>query len=334
MAGKRQTLFGLWLLLVWIMPAGAQVVTLEPSAAVRCLTPVPAQRGEPEYPFGAFKRGDKGRVKVELEFTSTDKRPAVKVLESEGDDNFIDAVKAHVREFRVPCMSAAEVPVRLVQEFVFQPDASRVSWTPLSDSADGGRRELLKCVRHVSGSKAPPYPFDARRRGVQGNVLTRLRFDSADSAPQAQVFARPVAQALADVVEEWAKGYRMPCHAGAPVEGVWSYQFRFEGDAFGFKPLTLLQLMKHVRGIDRQTLQLDTSTMACPFDLRLSYRQPSMPNAVGEVAVGNPSRRALLEWLSHIELDLPRQALDSVFGDTAFLFVPCMKIDLKPKEKS
>jgi hypothetical protein len=34
------------------------------------------------------------------------------------------------------------------------------------------------------------------------------------------------------------------------------------------------------------------------------------------------------------EFDLGAKSLDSIFGDTAKVTVPCLRIDLKPQEKS
>ena len=61
----------LWLLLLcWLaLPAAAQQVTLEPSAASRCLAPPEAQRGTPDYPFDAWKRGQFEEISV---FTAPD----------------------------------------------------------------------------------------------------------------------------------------------------------------------------------------------------------------------------------------------------------------------
>ena len=313
-------------------PALAQEVTLQPSAAVRCLTPVAERRGEPEYPFADYKLGKRGRVKVQMRFNTAAGSPEVTVLESDGGDAFVDAVKAHVREFRVPCMGADEAPVTLTQIYVFRPDERKVHWSLPLDSDDDVRRGLLACVRHESGDKAPDYPVAARRSETQGRVLALLRFDAADRPPTVQVMARPSASVLAREVEAWVKGYRMPCHAGSPVEALRTFFFRLGDDTYGFKPLTLLSLLGSVRGIRQQTVQFDFTTMACPFVLKFDYRRPYLPNAVGEVGTSEPARRALLDWLAGVELDLSASTLDSVFGDTAVVTVPCMKIDLKPKE--
>ena len=118
------------------------------------------------------------------------------------------------------------------------------------------------------------------------------------------------------------------------MQGLWNFEFRFEQSAHGFKPLDLLQLMAVVSNIDQATVDMDTGTMGCPFDLKFGYHQPFLPNRVGEVSASDLSRRPLPSWLEGIHLNLPRRTQDSVFADTTTVTVPCVKIDSKPKEKS
>jgi hypothetical protein len=314
--------------------ARAQEVDLLPSAASRCLQPPAEERGLPEYPFAAWKNGEKGRVKVELEFTIPDGRPRVRVLESDGPSSMVDAVETHLRSYRVPCLTPADAPARLQIEFVFRPDDRQVLWSRPVDADATQRRKSLQCVRHTSGEKAPAYPMDALRRELQGRVLVKLRFVAPDKPPIAEVYARPSAKPLADAVDSWVQGYRMPCLDGASADGIWSFVYRIEGEAFGFKPLDLLQFMGVVSGIDKQRIGFDTSAMGCPFELRLQYRQPFTVNLVGEVGASDPARRPLIEWLQAAQLNLSRRSLDAVFADFTTITVPCVKINLKPKENS
>lgn len=333
-AGRR----GVALAAAWAaaLPVAAQTVTLDPSAALACLTPPPASRGEPEYPFDAWKRGETGRVRVELAFTAPDRPPSVKVLESTGDDDFVRAVREHLARWRVPCLDAAPGgPVRLQLEYVFRPDDRRVYGTQPLDLQDERRRLQLGCARHPRGGQ-PDYPEAALRAGLQGNVLAQMRFAAAGEPPQVTVYARPGARLLAESVERWVREVRMPCFEGpAPISSTWTFNFRLEGEAaFGFKPLSLQQWLAFTRGIQQQTLQIDTTTMACPFDLKLYYRQPYLPNWVGEIGERHPARLPLVEWLAAQQLELPARSLDSVFGDGTTINVPCIRIDLKPKEKT
>jgi hypothetical protein len=169
---------------------------------------------------------------------------------------------------------------------------------------------------------------------VQGRVLVDLRFDDASGPPVARVFSRPGAHRLASDVQAWVAGLRLPCHAGERIESSAVYVFSFEGEAYGFKPMTLLQFMGSVKGARAQRVQFDTTHMGCPFEVQLTYGQPFQRNRVRTLGGYDPARHALLEWLRNAELDAPGDMLDAVFGDTADITVPCLKIDHTPKEKS
>jgi len=314
-------------------PAAAQRVTLEPSALVRCMTPARAERGVPEYPFDAWKEGRGGYVKVELTFRYPDWSPDVKVLEDAADPAFAAAVRDFVKRLRVPCLRPEDAPARLTQDYVFEPSSRRVQFGGTVDPAHLEHANLVGCIVHRSGRKIPDYPAEARRREVQGNVLVNLRFTSPDAPPEAKVFARPGARLLAREIESWTDGYRMPCLVGRTLETSIIFSYRFEVDRrFGFKPLTLRQVLPMVRNVALQRLDFDTTRMGCPFDLQFTYRQPHLPNWVGEVGKTVSSRNELIEWLRESELDLPGEYLDSVFGDSTIISVPCLKIDIKPKE--
>ncbi|OYU77774.1 MAG: hypothetical protein CFE45_30340, partial [Burkholderiales bacterium PBB5] len=204
------------------MPVAAQQAMLEPSAALACLTPADVSGMAPEYPFLAYKQGDKGRVQVQLTFTGPGEPPAMTVLAQEGDDTFVEAVRTHVRRLRVPCHDGGKTPVKLLYDFVFRPDARQVQWLRPTDAADQGRLEQLACLVHVSGGKAPEYPTEAARAAFQRRVLARLRFEASDRAPVVEILSQRDAinqglavsrltRLLTDQVADWAAGYRLPC---------------------------------------------------------------------------------------------------------------------------
>ena len=113
-----------WLLALFSLaslPAAATTPTLEQPPTLTCLTPAPGHRGTPEYPEQAWRRGNAGRVMVELSFTTPHLRPAMKVLDSEGGRDFVDAVDTHVRTLRLPCLQASDIPALLRLDYVFKP---------------------------------------------------------------------------------------------------------------------------------------------------------------------------------------------------------------------
>lgn len=328
-------------LLATLMPAvraQSPDVQLAPSRVVGCMTPPVAQRGEPEYPFAPWKRREGGRVLVELTFAGADLEPEVKVLDSQGDEAMVSAVKAHVARFRTPCAEAAELPVRLRQDYVFTPDKRKVAWTIPADAADPARRRVLKCLVPPEGSRATDYPLWARRQQVQGNVLARMRFTAPDRPPEVSVYAasRGMKRMAELTIRPWVEQWRLPCIEGAAVETLVTFVFRLDKDVFGFKSMSFLQFLRMAKNLEQPGAAFDTRTMGCPFDVRLNYLQPHFPNSVGQVGEPEPqpARQALLDWLSTLELNLAVNQQDAVLGDAVTLTVPCAKIDLNPKEKT
>lgn len=312
----------------------AQEPELQPSEAQRCLTHSAGKDAQPEYPFAEFNNNVGGRVQVELTFSRPDRAPKVTILLQHASQRLVDAVLEHLRGLRVPCLDPNSSGVRFTQDYVFATDRRQVHWNDPIDQDMRRRAALLGCVTHASGSMRAPYPVWAERRGLQGRVLARARFVNATDAPEVEVFARPYADGLADAIKDWMKGARLPCHAGEPLTAVWTFVFVIEGERYGFKELSLRSFLAAAKDIRSQSLAFDTTAMGCPFDVQVQYRQPAMNNAVGEVGPPNPARRPLLDWMAATEFDIQRKVLDSIFGDSVKITVPCLKIDLKPQEKS
>lgn len=324
---------GLGLLLLLAAAAvSAQQVDMAPSPALRCLTVEPGGREAPEYPFDAFKAGDRGSVRVLLEFERPDAPPRATVQAHSGWP-FAEAVLAHARSLRVPCLTPGSPPARLLREYLFQPDDRAVHWHRTTDADAEANAEAWKCIRHIRGWERPEYPRAAEVRSLQGRVVAEIRFDAPDRPPVVVTHARRSADMLARAVSSWLQDTRMPCHPGRPVTALATYEFLLEGfGRYGFKEVTFRNLIAATAGIERQRLALDTTTMGCPFDVKLWYRQPHLPNLVGEMGERNPARRPLLEWMETVELKMAQADLDTIYGDSAVIQVPCIKVDLKPKE--
>lgn len=314
----------------------AQVPLIEPSAALECLTPGRDQRGTPEYPFEAWKLGRHGHVQVELTFGSPDRAPAVRVLEHQGDESFVEAVKRHSWKLRVPCLDKDGQQARVVFDYHFRPDERRVVAADPTDPELSARRQQLACIKHSSGQAAPAYPMDARRRDIQGRVYLEMSFTSADSPPDVSVYSARNSGPLHDAIAEWAVGYRMPCFASqAPVVARLTYVYLLDGaGGYGFKDISFMKFLGAVKGIRQQQIDFDFNQMGCPFDIRLTYLQPHRPNGVGQLGNVDPSRRPFLDWLRKAELDLPSRSLEAVYADQLTLTVPCTRINLNPQEKT
>lgn len=325
-------------LLLALATAGAAEAQPEikplPSQASQCLVATGPAQPAPVYPFAAFRKGEPGRVKVELRFTSPDKPPLVRVLEQEGGSEFAESIKDWVQTLRAPCMGSE--PAVLEQEYLFKPLEERVNFGPVLD-ADLERREALKACLQAPPQKVPSYPSLALQREIQGRVYGKLTFRTPDQPPEIELLHQPSAQIFAAPVQKWAQAYRLPCfepERDQPFSVSAVFVYKFEDSEIGFRPLTLLDLLSRVKDIRERTLELDTSTMACPFDLQLTYLMPQRPNVVGVRGEYRAEREPLLRWLRTAELSLPRASLDSVYADVADIGVPCVNLYLKPKEKT
>ncbi len=336
LAGCLQRLVPVWGLVAiaaTTAPAArAQLLSEAISPAARCLVVEPGAPEQPEYPNAELKAGLGGSTQVLLVFNAPDAAPSVVVQEHTGEA-FAEAVREHARHLRVPCMSRNEAPVRLLRDYRFRPDDRRVHWFSARDAVAQEDARLLNCRTHTKGEPSPSYPQRAQQEGIQGRVVAELRFDAADRPPSVVLHARPNARPLARAVGDWLEGVRLPCHPGRPVKADYTFIFRFDGQGdYGFKRPSFQSLLGMTAGIAQQRLNHDTRTMGCPFDVRFTYRQPYARNLLGEIDERHPARRPLLEWLETIALAVPERALDAIYGDTVTVTIPCILVDLKPKE--
>ncbi len=309
--------------------ADAQTIAVSPSAAQRCLTRGELTLGSPTYPQESFERRDSGRVLVELTFSSSDTAPSVDVIEDEGGRTFVASVRTFVDAYRVPCLEAGQ-SATLRQEFVFKPtDGRRAYFSPPVD-ADAQRQERLQaCIAHQSPKERVVYPAEAVKRGEHGTVIVKLTFSDATSPPSATVLDDVNSSALRRAALAYSEGYRMPCHAGASVEVVQFYTYRFEGDAkVLLNDMPLTSFLRNVKGIEQANAYFDFTTMGCPFEVRLTLYQPFSANAVGELGARNPERRFFLDWLRRRELNLDTKTLRAVVAQQTTISVPCTILSL------
>ena len=338
------SLRGAWWLAggLWAAASGAVaqtgVATLHPAAA--CIAPVDGAEAQPAYPERALDKRDTGTVEVELTFADATSAPRFTLLRNKGDQTFVDAVRAHALALRAPCLQPADGAAVVRREYRFTPGGVHVSRSSQTPQERERQRALLACIKTAGGGapRSPKYPWSALRDGVSGRVVAELMFNSPNDPPNVRLHHSPLAAPLAKAVGDDLEGWRMACHQGGPAYSRWQFNYSFEGEPpAGFKGLGFRTFLGSVKGVDSQRLAIDTREMGCPFDVLLSYLQPYLPNDVAELNetdTSNPARAPLLDWLANAELDLTRLQHRAVFGDRLTLTVPCIVIDLKPKEKN
>jgi hypothetical protein len=319
---------------VGLAHAQAYPPTLQPSLAAQCLTPAAADRGQPDYPSDLLERKDGGVVKIELVFSAPDRAPAIRVLDENADPKFLKSVNQHVSRFRVPCMVAGAEPVRLVQTYFFLPNDGRtVMATVPKDAEDAQRRLRYRCLKRIVAGERPEYPPFAQRAEVQGKFMVRLRFVSATAEPEIAFLDADSSNDLRISVEQFVRGYRMPCMAEEPVVLNMLFVFSMEGGER--TRLRDLALPVFLSNVDPASLPLpayfDLGTMRCPFDVRLEYLRPHTRNRVLELENSDPARQPLLDWLSQMTFKLPSANNRKVLGESMTIKVPCGTVNLQPK---
>lgn len=320
---------------LWAGAATAQVVFEGPSPAQQCLVTSGPTVKPLVYPEVAYKRKDQGTVSVRLTFTAPDESPDYKLLSDHTTTplELLDAVRTHVRQFRVPCLKPGAAPVVLHQDYVFTPNDGRkvVASDPELRGADGERPYQSSCTLNAADS-VPNYPQRLQRKDIWGPVLVNLHFAGPKDAPKIEMLSSPDSGLGSSVVSA-ASQLRLRCTAEPVAEefpktlGV-IYQFRLID-----RPVAVLNdtdLVNLVRnGRDYATpVYFDTAQMGCPFDVRLTYKRPYDLNFVEELEQAHPGRKPLLDWLKRLTLRLSEKTSRLVVGDTMTVSIPCTTVDL------
>lgn len=314
----------------------AQEMMLAPSSALACLTRVAGAPATPVYPPELFERKDSDVVRVVLEFRGPDQAPKVKLDGEYHFRSFRDAVEDFVAAYRVPCMAEGAPPVTLKQDFVFTPtDGRKVMPPPVHDVNDDARAAQMKCIVHVDKKTRPDAPFAGtntfRREQEEENVAVRMIYLDANRPPELVFLTEPHQRALRRTIERFAEGLRMPCLTRGQVEVNTLYKYVLQNSARTLlKDMTLVQMLAGGKDYARPAY-FDFNTMSCPFDVRLRYLRPYMPNGVRELENSNPARKPLLEWMSKITLNVDDATNRKVLGSDINVTIPCGKLDL-PQE--
>ena len=302
-----------------------------PSPVEQCLAPALTDRVKPDYPTSmlAIKRGT--RVHARFTFTGPDRSPSVEVSDTMRD--FDDAVRQYARQLRVPCMAAGDAPVVLMQDFDFVPnDGRKVALTLPIDEAAARRDSATTCGVHLTGPGIPQiaYPSQPLRARLEGNVVARLHFFDPAQAPEMTVLDDGGSAQFVRAIRPSVEALRMTCLGKDPIDLQVFYSFEIDGSAnrVVLKDLSLGQFLHGVKPLAPGSVFFDTRLMKCPFDVRLTFRQPWNRSRIDELEEDIETRHAFLSWLSTLEYDLPPRDANRVLGQSMLLHVPCAVLDL------
>lgn len=180
--------------LAWELPTGASRQQTKPNQEKKQEVKV-LQRVEPVYPAEASRAGVEGKVVVAATIETTGEVSDARVVSGHRllNQAAIDAMK----QWRFSNSYDGPVTIEITFEFheTTQPDA--VSQTPDSKSEDGA----LKPVHRVDAV----YPADARRMGVEGQVIVDITIDEKGAVTEARVKSGPetLRQAAVDAVRQF-----------------------------------------------------------------------------------------------------------------------------------
>jgi hypothetical protein len=327
---RRGVASPLWLLAALTGAAWGQDTALAPSPALECMTPSTEARNRLQYPPEMLERRDEGTIEVELTFKAADEPPQTRFIDPDDQafDGLKDAVRKHVRGFRVPCLAAGSPPVKMRQTYVFVANDGRkaVASEPVDESTQH-RRALGACLTHVNQRPRPEYPTYARRFDEQGPVVVTITFTRPDGPPELKVLAA-AAKSLQKAVTEHIEGLRLPCYDGQPVTFSQIYQFKLDGAARTLIADTTLARLLASAKQPLEPVYFDFGTMGCPFDLRIHYTRPHLRNGVMQLDNAHPERQPLMDWLSRLTLNLNDKTNTAVVGDWFTVHVPCGTLDL------
>ena len=327
----RALVAGAWALAALAGDVRGQEVVLAPTDAQACLSPAEAKRERPVYPAEELRLKDGHTVHAEFVFDAPDSRPAVEILDGNSVGPYENAVRDYARQLRVPCMKPGAAPVHLRQDFVFEPnDGRKVVWTAATDAADAHRRELLKCGTWPKGRDGYiRYPTSALQERLQGIVVVKLRFVDPAAAPELTIIDDAGSGAFVNALRPYVEQMRVPCLQQEPVEFHMFFKFQIPGRGESKLVLKDLDLQTYLGIVSSAPpAYFDTSTMGCPFDVRLKFRQPFEPNGIAELEQDVPARHAFLDWLAALKLDIEPARAKQLFGQVSTIHVPCVKLDI------
>jgi hypothetical protein len=332
---------GLWGLALLVLSGAASAMSIRPDAqaeeTLKCL-----QRSDkpPKLTDKVQERGANGFMRFKLRFERADAAPVVEKLTTNADDEMVDEVLRYIVSYRLPCMRSGQAPINVVQEFTFDalasPEGKPLRWTMASaDKVPDGATEY--CLSRPGSS----ITFTPGRRdsGIAQVLVDVLFTGDGQQPPELKVFYSNASEAVERKVLAYMAEYRMPCRkAGDPpvtFESVFRGVIDDSADVFfGQRQLPLGHFLSMVRGISKERVRFDFSTMSCPFSVLLGYRQPIRTNNATSVGPQDLNRTEFMAWLGGLHFDVKPNVSRSLFGQDLVIDVPCGVLDLKPEAGS
>jgi hypothetical protein len=265
-----------------------------------------------------------------MEFYSAKQPPKITFLHSTSEF-FEQAVLPRLKSYRLPCLNESAAPVKVVQQFDFDPFDGRTV-RPGNMDAVLQASEDCRGIGVEAGSVA--YPRDALKKNEEGVVLLRATYGSPGTKPiRVDALNDIGSRSLHRAAESVAKETTVECSGPVttwPKTALIPVRFAIAGEArYAFKDVSLTRFLGLVSDIHQQQVKFDLQTMSCPFDVQFTWYRPHLENAVYEVGTSDANRTPFLAWMKGLSLDIPSPQAKFLTGSTMRISVPCGVLDLK-----
>lgn len=281
------------------------------------------------YPDWALREKVGGEIRVQMTFKRSDAPPDADLVYDGSGGQLYREVLRHVASYRLPCLTPGAPPLVVTQEFGFRPDDGR----PVLHAVEGGAvdaKAVAVCID--KGSEPLKYP-DWPRMADPGTVFAEFRFAAPDREPDVRIVYDGSGGPLGRAVRRHATSYRVTCNPTNrwPIRALQNFRFNLPGrDRAVLNDMTFVNFVKALDRLDEHVARFDFDTMACPFQVAWTLKQPYLANDVGEVGATDAGRREFLGWLGRVDLKLAARDRKLVLGDTMRIDVPCGVVDIRP----
>ncbi|MCV2351267.1 hypothetical protein [Paucibacter sp. Y2R2-4] len=281
-----------------------------------------------EQRLGAFLR-------VKLVFTHPERAPRQELLFRSGAQEHQDEMERYLNNYRLPCLKPGQT-IEAVQEFNFDPDKfGSVHWNDLRHSPNSSGNFDYACIktaeRKLSHFEDQALSSNIKRK-ANGNVIASMRFTRPNAPPEVKILYDNGNANWRNSVLEHLSEYRVTCPVPEGEAIVFEQQFSYAASTrsydYALKDTDIVKFLGFVKDIDKQKVNFDLDSMACPFEVVWGVGMPAIKNRVGQVGAPNPNRLEFIAWLETLTLNVGPDVFDQILGNKFKIYVPCGKINL------
>ncbi len=324
----RRTMTALLLGTAGLAPAEEVRRLPDPAAveALQCLQ----RRAEPlQLPPASAEEGGGGFARVKLSFERPDQPPTITPLAYMVSPALDLALKAYLQSYRLPCLTPAMGTVTAVQEFEFDALADAEGRPLRLVESDAPAEPEPDCLIMPA---TPPEASSRVRDHRVSHVVLQFSFEGDGAQPpQLKMRYSNASGAFESLVSAHAAQYRMPCRRASDRRQSFEQLFRLVPTGADSKVLTKRQwtLRELLPLMELAPAFFDFKTMACPFQLHMSYRRPALDNQLAQIGASDINRSEFMAWLGRASFKAPASMQAQLMGERLVIDVPCTVLDTR-----